>query len=98
MPTVGSWLRNAEAARSVVAATQPELTGSARLQALVEQNVRTQLAHLATHPAVAGRLAAGQVALHGWVYDIETGGVTAMDGPAGALIPFGAEDPAETPA
>jgi carbonic anhydrase len=88
MPTVNSWLRNAQAARSVVAATHPDLEGTEQLQALVEQNVRTQLANLGTHPAVAGRVAVGKLALHGWVYDIETGDVSIMDGATGALLPL----------
>ena len=90
MPTVASWLRNAEAAKSVLAATQPELQGEARLQALVEQNVRTQLGHLGTHPSVAARLATGRLSLHGWVYRIETGSVRTMDGPTGKLVPLNA--------
>ena len=88
MPTVASWLRNAQAALSVVDALNPGLDAPQRLEALVEQNVRTQLANLGTHPAVAGRLAAGRLAVHGWVYDIETGGVAAMNGATGALTPL----------
>ena len=38
-----------------------------------------QLQHLRTHPTVALRLAQGEVALHGWVYDIATGKVDAYD-------------------
>ena len=87
MPTVASWLRNAEAARSVLSATRPELDGPERLQALVEQNVRTQLQHLATHPAVAARLAKGTLSTHGWVYSIETGSVNAMNGATGEMRP-----------
>jgi carbonic anhydrase len=64
------------------------LEGTEQLQALVEQNVRTQLANLGTHPAVAGRVAVGKLALHGWVYDIETGDVSIMDGATGALLPL----------
>lgn len=79
MPTVRSWLRNAEAARGVVQAKQPGLTGAALVQALVEQNVRLQMQHLRTHPAVAARLADGRLALHGWVYDIETGDIGVFD-------------------
>jgi carbonic anhydrase len=79
MPTVTSWLRNAAAARSVVEATRPDLQGPALVQALVEQNVRTQLANLRTHPAVAGRLADASIGLHGWVYDIGTGHVSVFD-------------------
>ena len=88
MPTVRSWLRNAEAAKSVLAATRPELEGNAQVQALVEQNVRTQLQHLGTHPSVAARLAKGSLSLHGWVYSIESGGVSMMDGPLGELVPL----------
>jgi carbonic anhydrase len=79
MPTVRSWLRNAEAARAVVTATRPDLTGEALVEAMVEQNVRTQLGHLRTHPSVAGRLAAGKVELHGWVYGIGTGDIAVLD-------------------
>ena len=88
MPTVASWLRNAEAARSVVAVTHPGVEGEAQVQALVEQNVRTQLAHLATHPSVAARLASGQLALHGWVYTIADGSVAAVDAAGGEFVPL----------
>jgi carbonic anhydrase len=79
MPTVASWLRNAEAARSVVAVTKPDLTGDALVEALVEQNVKLQLGHLRTHPAVAAGLADGRLTLHGWVYDIKSGQVSEFD-------------------
>jgi carbonic anhydrase len=95
MPTVASWMRNAEAARSVVAVTHPGVEGPAQVQALVEQNVRTQLGHLATHPAVAARLASGQLALHGWVYGIETGSVTTLDHASGSFVPLETTEPAE---
>ncbi len=91
MPTVKSWLRNAEAARSVVDATRPGLSDAERVEALVEQNVRTQLAHLGTHPSVAARLATGSLSLHGWVYRIESGGVEVMEGSTGKLVPLGEE-------
>ncbi len=77
MPTVRSWLRNAEAARSVVDVLQPPPTD--KVQALVEQNVRLQLAHLRTHPSVAARLATGSLRLHGWVYGIDEGSVGIFD-------------------
>lgn len=85
MPTVASWLRNAEAARSVVEATLPDLEGADKVAALVVQNVRTQLGHLRTHPAVAARLATQQLTLHGWVYDIESGDVRSVDELTGEL-------------
>ncbi len=87
MPTVSAWLRNAAAARSVVAILHPHLHGEASVQALVEQNVLTQLGHLRTHPAVAARLAQGGLALHGWVYDIASGQVGVLDEAAGRFVP-----------
>ena len=88
MPTVRSWLRNAHAARSVVEVLHPDLEGDAKIQALVEQNVVTQLQHLGTHPAVAAGVASGKVELHGWVYDIETGEIQLHDVARGGMVPF----------
>lgn len=77
MPTVQAWLRNAEAARSVVRTRG--LADDAVVQALVEENVRLQLIHLSTHPAVAARVAQGRLQLQGWVYDIGHGKVSVLD-------------------
>ncbi len=88
MPTVASWLRNAEAARSVVEVMRPGLDGAEKVQALVEQNVRTQMQHLRTHPAVAARLAEGSLSLHGWVYGIEDGTVHTVDEGGGDPVPL----------
>jgi carbonic anhydrase len=54
MPTVHAWLRNAEAARSVVRARR--LGPSRTIQEMGEENVRLQVAHLRTHPAVGAKL------------------------------------------
>jgi carbonic anhydrase len=51
------------------------------IDVLTEQNVLLQLQHLKTHPSVAGALAAGDLTVSGWVYDIGTGAVrVAEDG------------------
>jgi carbonic anhydrase len=88
MPTVRSWLRNADAARSVVEVLHPELEGEALIQALVEQNVRTQLGHLRTHPSVAARMAQGTLRLHGWVYGIGSGSIATLDETTGQMVPL----------
>ena len=88
MPTVRSWLRNAHAARSVVEVLHPEIEGDDKIQALVEQNVVTQLQHLGTHPTVAAGVAGGTLELHGWVYDIETGAIHLHDVAQGRMVPF----------
>ncbi|MBV8400263.1 MAG: carbonic anhydrase [Acetobacteraceae bacterium] len=88
MPTVATWLRHAEAAHSVVRVRYPDLDGDALVQALVEQNVLTQLDHLRTHPAVAARLAEGRLGVHGWTYEIGTGSVAMFDPAAGRFVPL----------
>ncbi|MGW4378259.1 carbonic anhydrase [Kitasatospora sp. NPDC004531] len=65
-PAVASWLRHADASVARTAA-------DGDVPALVRANVLAQLANLATHPCVARALAAHEVELHGWVYDIPTG-------------------------
>jgi carbonic anhydrase len=44
--------------------------------------------NLRTHPAVGGGVAGGGLALHGWVYKIETGQVFAYDPDSGQFTPL----------
>ena len=80
MPTVRSWLRNAEAARAVTLSTfKAEDSGPSMVRCLSEQNVLLQLAHLRTHPAVAAGLASNTLFLQGWFYDIGKGEISILD-------------------
>jgi carbonic anhydrase len=93
MPAVTSWLRNAEVVRDVVQSTRPELEGAGlegpeAVQALVEQNVRAQLANLRTHPAVTARIAERSIEIHGWVYDIGAGIIGILDAEERELLPM----------
>jgi carbonic anhydrase len=76
MPTVKSWLRNADAAKRVASTVTD---GAPALQTMTEQNVLLQLQHLRTHPSVAGGVARGVLTLSGWVYDIASGDVRIYD-------------------
>ena len=74
MPTVKSWLTNAAAALSAASSMKdPEEQPIDFLRRLTEQNVLLQLQHLQTHPSVAGAMAAGELTISGWVYEIGTG-------------------------
>ena len=76
MPTVKSWLRNAQAALSVAnSLAEPDENPSERLARLTEENVLLQIQHLRTHPSVAGAMAREELTISGWVYDIATGEV-----------------------
>jgi carbonic anhydrase len=72
MPTVKSWLRNADAAKRVAASVDG---GQPSMKTMTEQNVLLQLQHLRTHPSVAGAVARGTLSMSGWVYDIAHGDV-----------------------
>lgn len=91
MPAVSSWLRYADSARVVNEARQhPD--PSAKVAAMVRENVIAQLANIQTHPSVRLALEEGRVTLHGWIYDIESGRIEAFDGKTGTFVSL-AENP-----
>jgi carbonic anhydrase len=87
LPHVKEWLSYSGAAVDAVNALAPDADDKERMKILLEQNVILQLQHLKTHPSVADRLADGTLLLHGWVYDIRTGGVNAYDETQDKFIP-----------
>jgi carbonic anhydrase len=82
-PTVSAWLRYAR-----VDQREPEPSAEFLL-GLTEANVAAQLKNLRSHPAVAARLQEGDLALHGWVYHIGPGAVTAFDEERRQFLPVG---------
>lgn len=86
LPTVEAWLRNAQAAKSAVFARK--LEGAEAMQAVIEENIRLQLTHLRSHPAVAAALANDAINLLGWVYDIGDGKITVLDEADNTFIPL----------
>ncbi len=88
LPAVASWLSHAESTRRIMHDNYGHLEGENLLTAAVEENVLVQLENLRTLPAVASRLVRGDLRLHGWVYEIETGEVFAYDGTSGQFVPL----------
>lgn len=72
LPSVRRWLEHSESLLDTPAA--------ADLDSLIEANVLLQLEHLKAYPGVQAKLDAGDINLHGWVYDIGSGDVRAHDG------------------
>lgn len=87
MPAVAQWLRHADGARRISLA-RPHASDRDRVDDMVRENVIEQLTHIQTHPSVAQALAEGRVDLHGWIYDIETGGILALDARTGRFVPL----------
>lgn len=81
MPSVAAWLRHSHAAQKIVCEAYPaDLDPKTHARVLALENVVVQLNHLRTHPSVAAGLAKGELRLHGWFFEIETGEVLAYDG------------------
>jgi len=79
LPAVKEWIGQTETTRRLMREHYVGVKGKDRLITATQENVRTQLDHLRTHPAVALRLRKGKVDLHGWVYSISTGDVWVYD-------------------
>ena len=84
---VREWLGFARGAVAAVNELGEGKSDAERMRMLLEQNVVLQLQHLRTHPSVVARLAKGDLQLHGWVYDIKTGAVSAYDEERNAFVP-----------
>lgn len=78
MPHVKVWLGHCRAATEVVRHKCGDLNDD-HLEQVTKENILLQLQHLRTHPAVAANLSIGKIELHGWLYNIETGGVVCYD-------------------
>jgi carbonic anhydrase len=85
LPAVANWLAHADSAK-VVNAARTHGSAQEQLEALVRENVIAQLTNIRTHPSVALALNQTRLTLHGWVYDIETGSIDALDGATGRFV------------
>src|SRR5665213_1622653 len=79
-PNVVNWLKYVDVQQRETEPS-PEF-----LLTLAERNVVRQLKNLRSHPAVAERLKEGDLAIHGWMYHIGTGLVTAYDVESGKFL------------
>jgi carbonic anhydrase len=89
LPATTAWLRTAAAARSAVIENYPSVNDEVLLHLLTEENIVAQLEHVKTHPVVAARLARGDLELHGWLYHIHSGEITAYRAQTGSFAPLG---------
>lgn len=79
MPLVYEWLKQAEATRRLLKDNYGHLSNEEVLPIAIAENVLTQLENLATYPVIRSKLYQGKLALHAWVYNIESGDVFAYD-------------------
>jgi len=92
MPAVKNWLKYTDAARMINESFEHQ-TEQERIDGMVRTNVVAQLSNIRTHPSVALGISQKRITLHGWVYDIESGSLDALDEATGNFVPL-AEHPA----
>ena len=86
-PALSRWIDLLRPAQQEVDFAMGDLAPEERHRALVEQNVIRQLANLRSYPFVRERLEAGQLQLHGWVYDLAGQRMWVYDGENGRFTP-----------
>jgi carbonic anhydrase len=89
LPAVARWLHYADRARDIVQSEYEGADEETKLNALVAENVICQLGNILTHKVVADAVSRKQLRLHGWVYDIGSGGVQTYDARVGKFVPLG---------
>jgi carbonic anhydrase len=88
LPGVQEWMRHGSQARQIVLRGAIDRPEEEKVHRLAEANVLQQVANLKTHPSVASRLAAGEVMIRGWVYDIGSGSIRQADPETGDFAEF----------
>ncbi len=92
LPHLEAWLANARPAllRHLVMGQEEreEDAGLASYDILSRVNVTLQLEHLASYPAVQGRMKEGALKLHGWWFDLRTASLQVYDIGSGEWRPF----------
>ncbi|MGV6802331.1 MAG: carbonic anhydrase [bacterium] len=87
LPHIREWLGYAQEAVDRAKALASSEDPKQIMSLLLEQNIILQLEHLKSHPCVAQRLQTGDLTLHGWIYDIATGEVFALNSEDGIFQP-----------
>jgi carbonic anhydrase len=85
-PHIARWIEHARPAQTKVEASG--IPPEERHLATVRENVLLQLDHLRSYDPVRDGERAGTLALHGWVYHLESGEIEAYDAKTGTWSPL----------
>lgn len=89
LPAIKAHLAYAKSTRRIIDENYDHITDPAkRLTITVEENVLVQLKNLKTHPSVAAAIGRGELKLHGWVYQFETGDVFSFNPDINQFVPI----------
>ncbi|HEX7616624.1 MAG TPA: carbonic anhydrase [Thermoanaerobaculia bacterium] len=88
MPAVRQWVSYADTARRAALEGSARADEEALLERVVDENVVAQVHNLMSFPFVRVLVERGELALHGWVYDIATGRVKGLDPSGRRFVPL----------
>jgi len=91
LPALTAWLRHAGPSPRWLAGMLRDTVGVShehKLHMLIEANVMMQISNLMTYPVVREAVQNGSLELHGWVYDIPTGKLRALNQQVGVFEPI----------
>ncbi|MDR3772243.1 MAG: carbonic anhydrase [Terracidiphilus sp.] len=86
LSSVQDWLRHVEPAWAYVGEVERNAGELTRHTALTHANVLVQLDNLRTHAYIRRALAESRLQVHGWYYDILSGGIEQFDEGAGKFV------------
>jgi len=84
VPSVQRWLQNSQ---DILFALD-DVPKPCQLDRAIKENVALQLSNLRTYPSVKTAEAQGELALHGWVFNFESGDVLELDESIGEFEPI----------
>jgi len=92
LPAIRQWMGHARGVREQVLGKYSDRAEQDQLFFITQQNILLQIENLKTYPSVQVRLDAGELEIHGWVYDIAAGACWSVNPALGRFEVLGAKD------
>lgn len=73
------WLNNIEAVKDLAKASHPDCNQDNLHHYCIEENIILQIKNLLNLPFIKTKVAAGELTLHGWFYDIGSGNIRELN-------------------
>jgi carbonic anhydrase len=88
LENVKDWLQHVEPAWGYLKGVEGQDGELTRHKALTQANVLVQMDNLHSHGYIQAALREGRLRIHGWYYDILSGGIERFDEQAGKFVPL----------
>lgn len=85
---IKSWLRNGESVKRIVIENIGEDGGDRTVEMGFRENVKLQVENIRSFPFIRDAIQKKQITIHGWLYDVKSGGVHYLDDKNGEFQPL----------